>query len=110
MNATELIGKKFGRLTILLFSHTKSRNQYFKCGCDCGNEVTVRYSSIYSGNTKSCGCILKEKLIKRNLTHGKSNTSEYNIRLLMIARCYNPKNNRYQRYGGRGIVVCQRWM
>ncbi len=27
----------------------------------------------------------------------------------MHARCYNPKSNRYYRYGGRGIVVCERW-
>jgi len=27
----------------------------------------------------------------------------------MIQRCTNPKNNRYKRYGGRGIKVCRRW-
>lgn len=27
----------------------------------------------------------------------------------MIARCYNPKHVYYARYGGRGIVVCERW-
>ena len=28
----------------------------------------------------------------------------------MINRCYNPKNNRYERYGGRGITVCDEWL
>jgi hypothetical protein len=28
----------------------------------------------------------------------------------MKARCYNPLDKRYQRYGGRGIVVCARWL
>lgn len=28
----------------------------------------------------------------------------------MIDRCYNPKNVRYYRYGGRGIKVCDRWL
>lgn len=28
----------------------------------------------------------------------------------MKQRCYNPKNHNYKRYGGRGIVVCQRWL
>lgn len=27
----------------------------------------------------------------------------------MIARCFDRKNNRFQRYGARGITVCERW-
>lgn len=34
---------------------------------------------------------------------------EYNSWRAMIARCYDPRNNRYEQYGGRGITVCQRW-
>ena len=28
----------------------------------------------------------------------------------MLARCYDPKNHKYSRYGGRGIRVCDRWI
>lgn len=28
----------------------------------------------------------------------------------MKARCLNPKNEKYYRYGGRGITICQRWL
>lgn len=29
---------------------------------------------------------------------------------LMKNRCYNPKNNRYSIYGGRGIKICDEWL
>jgi len=28
----------------------------------------------------------------------------------MVARCTNPNDSRYDRYGGRGITICERWM
>lgn len=33
-----------------------------------------------------------------------------NIRLAMISRCYDPSDRQYKDYGGRGIVVCDRWL
>lgn len=34
---------------------------------------------------------------------------EYNVYNSMLIRCYNPKHKYYPIYGGRGIVVCERW-
>jgi len=45
-----------------------------------------------------------------NRTHGKSRTSEWNIWSLMKKRCYNPNDRYFASYGGRGIVVCDRWL
>lgn len=28
---------------------------------------------------------------------------------MMKRRCYNPKDDDFQNYGGRGIIVCERW-
>ncbi len=36
-------------------------------------------------------------------------TPEYRTWKDMRARCSNPKNKRYHRYGGRGITICERW-
>lgn len=33
----------------------------------------------------------------------------YSIWTHMRARCKNPNNTRYERYGGRGIAVCDEW-
>lgn len=55
------VGHKYGRLTVIEFSHKQktSGNACWKCICDCGKEVTV--SSSHLGRvTNSCGCLAKE--------------------------------------------------
>jgi hypothetical protein len=36
-------------------------------------------------------------------------TPEYRSWMGMRGRCYNPGNTKWERYGGRGIEVCERW-
>jgi hypothetical protein len=46
---------------------------------------------------------------KSNTTHGMRRTPEYMVWSDMRNRCQNPKNRSWNRYGGRGISVCERW-
>ncbi len=48
-------------------------------------------------------------IAKHGHTAGDSTTREYNAWVAMRSRCENPKNERYHRYGGRGIRVCDPW-
>jgi len=47
------------------------------------------------------------------LRHGeardKGRSPEYNSWATMIQRCHNPRNTAFSYYGGRGIIVCDRW-
>ena len=45
-----------------------------------------------------------------NMKHGGYNTPEHRSWMKMKQRCYDTNNNRYYRYGGRGITVCDRWL
>ena len=42
-------------------------------------------------------------------THGLSKTLLYKIWTNMKSRCYCQSATRYERYGGRGIIVCDEW-
>lgn len=64
--AEDLTGKVFGKLTVTERAGWKNGTSYWRCRCQCGNETTVRYTSLMSGHTKSCGCLQKEAY-KNNL-------------------------------------------
>lgn len=46
---------------------------------------------------------------ERNRTHGQTGTPTYFTWVSMHQRCSNPKHDAFDRYGGRGILVCPRW-
>lgn len=106
----ELTGQRFGRLTVSGFAGVnKRKTTLWVCSCDCGGTVTVVGTSLVSGNTKSCGCIGREKTTRRNTTHGKRYTRLYTIWSGMRQRCNYKYNKCYNQYGGRGIKVYSDW-
>lgn len=67
-----LIGEKFGKLTVLSYDHKNSNNQlYWLCQCDCGNQKIIRGGALKNGNTKSCGCAKLNAYTKRRDLQGK---------------------------------------
>ena len=109
----DLIGQRFGRLTVLSRhpDPTAAKKARWICACSCGNECIAVTGSLRSGHTVSCGCAKKQRLDSgdTNRTHGMSRTPEYRRWKAMIARCCRPTYSDYSRYGGRGISVCDRW-
>ncbi len=55
-------GQRFGKLVAVRPTEERiGSSVVWECVCDCGNTVFVARSSLSSGNTKSCGCMRKEK-------------------------------------------------
>src|SRR6266850_2952543 len=73
--------------------------------CDCGNILIVQKSLLLQNKKQSCSCTWEISRIK----HGKCGTPEYSAWRHMLERCYNSKTKGFENYGGRGIIVYERW-
>lgn len=107
--ASQLVGWTFGRLTVKERLPNRSGNTVWRCECICGNPVTATAAQLNRSAIRSCGCLQRERTSEAATTHGKSKTRAYEVWCGMIRRCCNPKRKDYSRYGGRGILVCERW-
>lgn len=101
----DLTGYRFDRLFVVCRAPNRNGRVAWTCQCDCGNTRIVQAANLRAGNTKSCGC----RSLGVNRRHGLSRTKVHRAWCAMKNRCLNPKNSEYPRYGGRQIVVCERW-
>jgi hypothetical protein len=104
----DVTGLKCGKLTVSSFSHTDSRRRAcWVCVCECGGTITTDVHRMRSERPRptSCGCAR----YGNNKVHGMSRHPAYFSWSSMRSRCYSKINTNYFRYGGRGIVVCDRW-
>jgi hypothetical protein len=111
-NRIDILGHKFGRLTVIEPAHTEKKLLHWKCVCDCGRECLIKGSSLRMGVTTSCGCRLAEVHAQAgmlNLKHGKTRTKTNIVWQNMRRRCYQKSNISYKNYGAKGITVCERW-
>lgn len=64
----DMTGKRFGRLQVLEAEQRgQGRKRYWRCRCQCGNEVVVEESHLKDGHTRSCGCLRRELMQKRSV-------------------------------------------
>lgn len=107
----DLTGKRFGRLVVINEYISNTRESQWLCKCDCGTLTKPIFASnLRRGHTKSCGCIHSERSKRSKYKkHGFSNSRLYIVWQNMRRRCFDPTNNNYHSYGGRGITVCDEW-
>lgn len=108
---------KFNKLTFLneispIIKFDNKRKRVRRRGvfqCECGNVKEYDLSDATTGHTIQCiQCAFKQIGLKK-FKHGKIAHPLYRKWQDMKNRCYNKKVDRYENYGGRGIVVCNEW-
>lgn len=107
---------RYGKLApIALFEQPGKPYVRLLCLCDCGRLKVFYKDNVARGLSSSCGCLRKDTLVPHNFTFGCTGSrnhpfySTYRAWTAMKLRCHNPKDRQYSDYGGRGIVVCNRW-
>lgn len=115
----ELAGQTFGRFYVIAEHGRDSKDRilwWCRCSCDAATECAVLGSRLRNGHTTSCGCVKRERnaaigslMLEHHVTHGLSRTPTHKSWDAMMQRCTNPNHEAYDRYGGAGIEVCDRW-
>lgn len=106
------LGTRFGHLitTGKSYNGIKSR-KFVEVICDCGVIKFMRVDTLRDFENMSCGCynIQRIKDSPPHITHGLSKHPIWNVYRGMILRCYQRSCNRWHRYGGKGVIMCDEW-
>lgn len=114
MRPIELLDRRFGRLVVVArVENDQFGKARWRCRCDCGGETTTRANTLLKGETQSCGCLHLES-VRRARSHGQARQGDqrnplYRVWCSAKARCHAATDKGYPNYGGRGIVMCNRW-
>lgn len=112
-NVVDLVGFRNTYTEVIEYIERRGAHHYWKVQCVCGaiKELSTSAAKQY----QSCGCKRAELLASANTKHGMSggwrgkHPKIYRTWAGMLSRCSNSKLRCYADYGGRGIVVCERW-
>lgn len=105
----DLTGQTFGRLTaVKRVGRTLNYESIWEMECACGGSTNVSIGCLTSGATRSCGCIAREILLERSVTHGMSNTPEHATWVGMVQRCLKPSTDHAKKYYG-GTELQESW-
>lgn len=106
----DISGQKFGKLTAIKCVEKANYTSKWLCKCDCGNDKITRIDSLLSGRCRSCGCLNQNRKCKHGGAKNGKTERLYHVWQDMKNRCYNKNIKHFDRYGGRGITVCEEWL
>jgi hypothetical protein len=106
----DISNQRFGRVVAIAPTGEKKWGvSLWRYRCDCGVEKVAAVNSLKSGLVRSCGCLASEQKQRFKATHGLYGTPAYKSWDAMLQRCNNPSSTSFERYGAKGVTVCERW-
>jgi hypothetical protein len=118
VRAIDISGQRFGMLVVVDRAVPGPGGAQWNCLCDCGNAIVATSQRLRVGDKRTCGCSTTSLRAASLTKHGGAkiggavsgrHSPEYSSWLHMNQRCTNERFEHYDRYGGRGIRVCDRW-
>jgi len=122
----DVMGHRFGRLIAIRKITPPGTRSKWECRCDCGAITIAALSHLRGGQTRSCGCLRREVSVAlftrigrqnagKRVKHGhapysRKRSPTYGSWSAIKTRCLNPNATDYERYGGSGIKLCERWL
>jgi hypothetical protein len=109
----DLTGQTFGRLRVIEYAGVSKpgHSTIWLCECSCsGKRSNFLATRLKSGRTVSCGCFRAELSSKRLRRHGQTETVEFGAWENVKSRCGNANTPNFQKYGAKGVRMCQGWM
>ena len=64
--SVDLMGQRYGRLTVIGRAPNKGKKVCWWCRCDCDMLVSVQTFDLIFGKSQSCGCYRAEMLSELN--------------------------------------------
>lgn len=114
-----MLGRQFGRLTVVRRTQDAGRGAHYLCECSCGGGCIRAGRALRAaekhGHASGCGCTLAiaqraNGRANRTHGHGKGATRKlYDVWRQMHRRCTDPACKDYPAWGGRGISVSEEW-
>lgn len=105
----KIVGLVFGRLTVLENLGVIKKDRKVLVECECGTRYEVKFDTVLTGQSKSCGCLQREIVKKKFTTHGLSKHPLRGVHKAMLNRCYKKDDPQYENYGGKGVIICEEW-
>lgn len=89
----KLLGKQFGKLVVKEFCGVRNGRSLWRCLCSCGVEIHTTTNNLSTGQTKSCGCLVKSPEYQETLKNRLLPTIGSTFGRLTVVECLGSDHN-----------------